>query len=85
MRSLNRFQDIATENPSIGRSAVGLDLYSPSEEAPREYQGLDHCLEHTIFLGTKKYPEASSFDYFLLDNSGINNANTSIERTNFHY
>ena len=81
----NGLQYVVIENPSIDRSAVGLDVYVGSADDPREYQGLAHCLEHTILLGTKKYPEASSFDNFVNDNSGINNANTSLESTNYQY
>ena len=81
----NGLQYIVISNPSIDRSAVGLDVSIGSAEDPRDCQGLAHCLEHTIFLGSKKYPEASGFDNFLNNNSGSNNANTSLESTNYHY
>ena len=38
-----------------------------------------------IFLGTKKYPNASEFDDFLNLNSGFSNANTSLDHTNYHF
>ena len=75
----NGLQYVVISNPSIDRSAVGLDVRIGSAEDPRDYQGLAHCLEHTIFLGSKKYPEASGFDNYLNNNSGTNNANTSLE------
>ena len=81
----NGLQYVVISNPSIDRSAVGLDVRIGSAEDPRDYQGLAHCLEHTIFLGSKKYPEASGFDNYLNNNSGTNNANTSLESTNYHY
>ena len=81
----NGLQYIVITNPSIDRSAVGLDVYVGSAEDPREYQGLAHCLEHTIFLGSKKYPQASGFDDYLNNHSGNSNANTSLESTNYHY
>ena len=81
----NGLRYILASNPEIDRSGVGLDVYIGAADDPREYQGLAHCLEHTIFLGSEKYPEASSFDNFLNNNSGSSNANTGLESTNFHY
>ena len=71
--------------PELDKSAVGIDVYVGASDDPREYQGLAHFLEHTLFLGSQKYPDASYFDNFLNNNSGTSNANTSIESTNFHY
>ena len=81
----NGLKYIVISNPDIDRSAVGLDVYIGASDDPREYQGLAHFLEHTIFLGSEKYPDASSFDNFLNNNSGSSNAITNIENTNFHY
>ena len=81
----NGLKYMVISNPELDKSAVGLDVYVGSSDDPREYQGLAHCLEHTIYLGSKKFPEASSFDNFLNNNSGNNNALTSVESTNFHY
>ena len=55
----NGLRYILASNPEIDRSGVGLDVYIGAADDPREYQGLAHCLEHTIFLGSEKYPEAS--------------------------
>ena len=81
----NGLRYIVVSNKDIDKSAVGLDVYIGSADEPKEYEGLAHALEHIIFLGTKKYPEASGFDNFLNLNSGYSNANTSLDHTNFHY
>ena len=81
----NGLRYIVISNKDIDKSAVGLDVYIGSADDPKEYQGLAHALEHILFLGSKKYPEASGFDNFLNLNSGISNANTSLDHTNYHY
>ena len=81
----NGLRYIVISNKDIDKSAVGLDVYIGSADDPKEYQGLAHCLEHIIFLGTKKYPNASGFDDFLNRNSGYSNANTSLDHTNYHF
>ena len=81
----NGLRYILISNKEFDKSAVALDVYIGAADDPKEYQGLAHCLEHVIFLGTKKYPIASSFDDFLNYNSGSSNANTSLDHTNYHY
>ena len=81
----NGLRYILISNKDIDKSAVALDVYIGSADDPKEYQGLAHCLEHMIFLGTKKYPNTSEFDDFLSLNSGNSNANTSLDHTNFHF
>ena len=81
----NGLKYIVISYPVLDRSAVGLDVYVGASDDSREYQGLSHCLEHLLFLGSQKYPEATYFDNFLNNNSGTSNANTSTDSTNFHY
>ena len=81
----NGLRYILISNKEIDKSAVALDVYIGSADDPKEYQGLAHCLEHIIFLGTKKYPNPSEFDNFLNINSGFSNANTSLDHTNYQF
>ena len=81
----NGLRYVLISNKDIDKSAVAIDVYIGSADDPKEYQGLAHCLEHVIFLGTKKYPNASEFDDFLNLNSGFSNANTSLDHTNYHF
>ena len=81
----NGLKYIIMSNKEIDKSAVSLDVYIGSSDDPKEYQGLAHCLEHVIFLGTKKFPNASEFDNFLNYNNGYSNANTSLDHTNYHF
>lgn len=49
------------------------------------FVGLAHFLEHMLFLGTKKYPDASQFDQHLSDHAGYSNAYTSLDQTNYYF
>ena len=48
-------------------------------------KGLAHFLEHSIFLGSKKFPNSSKFSEILSENSGNYNAFTEPEMTTFFY
>jgi len=47
--------------------------------------GTAHLLEHMLFLGTKKYPDDSSFQLFVSHNGGSYNAYTSHNNTCYHF
>ena len=47
--------------------------------------GLAHFLEHMLFLGTGKYPDAGEHDRFLAEHGGSGNAATSFAHTNFFF
>jgi protease-3 len=36
-----------------------------SIHSPKEFEGLAHFLEHMLFLGTTKYPDASDYSNYL--------------------
>ena len=52
---------------------------------PDERSGLAHFLEHMLFLGTKKFPEAGEYGKYLQTNGGYSNAYTSSDHTNYHF
>jgi insulysin len=47
-------------------------------------QGIAHFLEHMLFLGTKKYPNAD-YDDWLGKNAGFSNAYTDNSLTNYYF
>jgi protease III len=66
-------------------SAVSLSVGVGSYHNPPEFQGLAHYLEHMLFLGTEKYPEANDLQSFLAENSGHTNAYTARDHTNYFF
>ncbi|MDQ2077063.1 insulinase family protein [Marinimicrobium sp. ABcell2] len=66
-------------------SAVSLSVGVGSYHNPPEFQGLAHYLEHMLFLGTEKYPEANDLQSFLAENAGHTNAYTARDHTNYFF
>ena len=81
----NKLKYLIINDPECDRSACSLNIKIGSSSHSNEIEGLAHCLEHCLFLGTEKYPEKDAFDDFLTKNSGDSNAYTTIENVNFHY
>lgn len=48
-------------------------------------EGITHFLEHMLFLGTEKYPQAGDFNKFINTNQGSFNGYTSTENTNYYF
>lgn len=64
-------------------SAVSLCVGVGSFSDPEDVPGLAHCLEHMVFMGSKKYPKESGMDGYLGARGGSNDAYTDCEHTIF--
>lgn len=67
------------------KAAASLDVYVGTRQDPRDRQGLAHFLEHMLFLGTEKYPEAGEYQAYINAHGGGHNAYTSFEHTNYFF
>lgn len=66
-------------------ASVSTNVMVGSGHDPVGRQGLAHFLEHMLFLGTSKYPDAEGFQKFLTDNGGQHNAYTALDHTNYFF
>ncbi len=72
-------------DPETDKAAAALDVWIGSGEDPQKRHGLAHFLEHMLFLGTEKYPEAGESQKFISQHGGYDNAYTSREHTNYYF
>jgi len=75
---------LAIEDAKASKSGFAVSVSSGSFYDPIELPGLAHFCEHLLFLGTKKYPSETSFDNYLSQHDGSNNAFTEQEATVFY-
>jgi len=80
----NGLKVLAVEDPHAAKTGFAVAVEVGSFYDPVELPGLAHFCEHLLFLGTKKYPDESSFDTFLSQHDGSNNAYTEQEKTVFY-
>lgn len=80
----NGLRVLAVQDPHAAKSGFSVAVSAGSFYDPIELPGLAHFCEHLLFLGTKKYPDESSFDTFLSQHDGSNNAYTTQERTVYY-
>lgn len=80
----NGLSVLAVEDAKAAKSGFAVAVSAGSFYDPPELPGLAHFCEHLLFLGTKKYPDETSFDTFLSQHDGSNNAYTEQERTVFY-
>jgi len=72
-------------DPEADQAAAALDVHVGSGSDPDNWDGLAHFLEHMLFLGTKKYPQAGEYQRFIKNNGGSNNAYTAFDHTNYFF
>lgn len=85
LRLENDLQLVLISDPTVDKAAASLDVRIGSRQDPRDRQGLAHFLEHMLFLGTEKYPDAGEYQSFISSHGGTHNAYTSFEHTNYFF
>ncbi|WP_052063501.1 insulinase family protein [Nitrincola sp. A-D6] len=81
----NQLKVLLISDPEAEKAAASMDVAVGSGANPAEIPGLAHFLEHMLFLGTEKYPEADSYQAFISANGGSHNAFTAYENTNYFF
>ncbi|TCO74919.1 insulinase family protein [Chromatocurvus halotolerans] len=81
----NGLQALLVSDPDTRKAAASLDVMVGSGDNPRGREGLAHFLEHMLFLGTEKYPDAAEYERYITEHGGSRNAYTSFEHTNYFF
>ncbi len=81
----NHLRVLLISAPGTDKAAAALDVNVGSREDPAQRQGLAHFLEHMLFLGTDKYPNADAYQDFIAAHGGNHNAFTAFEHTNYFF
>lgn len=81
----NGLKTILISDANADKAAASLDVHVGSSDDPIDREGLAHFLEHMLFLGTEKYPDAAEYQAFINNNAGSHNAYTSAEHTNYFF
>lgn len=72
-------------DPNAELSTAALAVAAGHFQDPIDTQGLAHFLEHMLFLGTEKYPEATDYQNFIHQHGGHHNAWTGTEFSNYYF
>lgn len=81
----NGLEALLIHDPQCTKSATSLAVNVGHFNDPSEREGLAHLLEHMLFLGTKKYPDANEYQTYIKSHGGDHNAWTGSEFTNYYF
>lgn len=81
----NELKVVLISDPLADKAAAALSVKIGANQNPTEREGLAHFLEHMLFLGTEKYPEAGAYQAFIAQHSGAFNAYTAAENTTYFF
>ncbi len=81
----NGLKILLVSDPTVRKAAASLTVGVGAMSDPEMHQGLAHYLEHMLFLGTEKYPEAGEYQQFVSNRGGYTNAYTAGDHTNYHF
>ncbi|WP_252179714.1 insulinase family protein [Endozoicomonas sp. 4G] len=81
----NGLKALLISDPDTDKAAAAVDVKVGSYQDPDNRLGLAHFLEHMLFLGNEKYPEADGYFEYIRANGGTANAYTTDTRTNYYF
>ncbi len=81
----NELEVLLISDPQADKAAAAMNIAIGSNADPDSRPGLAHFLEHMLFLGTQKYPEAGAYKAFIQSHGGQMNAYTAHENTNYYF
>lgn len=81
----NQLRVLLISDPTTEKSSAALNVNVGANQNPPDRQGLAHFLEHMLFLGTEKYPQAGEYQAFITQHGGSYNAYTAAENTNYFF
>ena len=81
----NQLRVLLISDATTEKSAAALDVNVGANQNPVDRAGLAHFLEHMLFLGTEKYPQAGEYQEFISQHGGSYNAYTAAENTNYFF
>ena len=72
-------------DPTAQKSAACMSIEVGHMSDPPEIPGLAHLCEHTLLLGSEKFPTDNDFRLFLSENGGYANAQTFADVTKYFF
>ncbi|MDG1231671.1 MAG: insulinase family protein [Pseudomonadales bacterium] len=82
---VNGLKVVLISDRKADKAAASLTAFRGSFHDPSERLGLAHFLEHMLFIGTEKYPEADGYFSFVQAHGGSSNAYTASDHTNYFF
>lgn len=81
----NGLKVILAHDKKAEKASAALAVGVGANDNPEGQEGLTHFLEHMLFLGTKKYPQADEYKTYINEFGGSNNAYTAASHTNYFF
>ena len=81
----NGLKALLIHDATCTKSAASLAVNVGHFNDPKEHEGLAHLLEHSMFLGTEKFPDPQEYQQFIKHHGGEHNAWTGSEFTNYYF
>lgn len=81
----NGLEVLLVSDPQADKAAAAMNVDVGSADDPDATPGLAHFLEHMLFLGTDRYPEADAYQNFISSHGGDHNAFTAARDTNYFF
>ncbi|TAQ87722.1 hypothetical protein B7494_g3941 [Chlorociboria aeruginascens] len=81
----SQLEVLLVHDQDTDKASAAMDVNVGNFSDPEDLPGLAHCVEHMLFMGTKKYPVENAYSQYLSSHSGSSNAYTDATSTNYYF
>ncbi|KAL7067188.1 putative insulinase [Cryptosporidium serpentis] len=81
----NELTVFLVSDPESKMSGCCLSVKAGAMQSPENLDGLAHFLEHMLFCGTKKYPDATDYKTYITENGGHRQGYTTRGYTTYYF
>jgi insulysin len=81
----NGLKVFLVSDPNTTKCAACMCIEAGHMSDPVDVPGIAHLVEHTLFLGSQKYPNENHFRSFVSSNGGFTNAQTFADVTKYFF
>ena len=85
IRLVNGLEAYLISDPSAHQSAAALSIDVGSWADPKTMPGMAHFTEHLLFMGSKKYPDETTYEHLVSEHGGSLNAFTAPNATVYSF
>ncbi|OAX85065.1 hypothetical protein ACJ72_00566 [Emergomyces africanus] len=85
IRLPNQLEALLVHDPDTDKASASVNVNVGNFSDDDDLPGIAHAVEHSLFMGTEKFPKENAYNQYLAAHSGHSNAYTAATETNYYF
>ncbi|OJD16956.1 hypothetical protein AJ78_02938 [Emergomyces pasteurianus Ep9510] len=85
IRLPNKLEALLVHDPDTDKASASVNVNVGNFSDDDDLPGIAHAVEHSLFMGTEKFPKENAYSQYLAAHAGHSNAYTAATETNYYF